>query len=381
MKNSRASVRITSMRIEHRYIRDQNGDIKSIVLDNGSGIMKVGMAGEDKPRSVFPQIIEQNEKDYKIGDDAFSLCDNMNLHYPIEHGNVNNWEEMEKIWNYTFSNILHVNSYEFPILISEPVLNPEINRQKMTEIMFEKYQIPALYYENSGVLSLYSTGRTFGVVLESGDCLISVVPIYNGLKQPNGIFRNEMAGRDVTVSILRELLEKGVQLNYEIAKDIKEKLCYIVMDYKSQKRKAQKLVDMTYTMPDGQEISIGSERFRCPEAIFKPSLIGFDMPGVHNLVFQSIQNCDSKVRNELFKSICISGGTSMLNGFAERLNRELQILAPKTADINIIAPPDRQFSVWVGGSILASMKVFGDWLITKQEYKERGYAVVKQNCV
>ncbi|KAA6402960.1 MAG: putative actin, partial [Streblomastix strix] len=94
----------------------------------------------------------------------------------------------------------------------------------------------------------------------------------------------------------------------------------------------------------------------------------------------SIQNCDSKVRNELFKSICISGGTSMLNGFAERLNRELEILAPKTADINIIAPPDRQFSVWVGGSILASMKVFGDWLITKQEYKERGYAVVKQNC-
>ncbi|KAA6382465.1 MAG: putative actin family protein [Streblomastix strix] len=343
--------------------------------------MKVGMAGEDKPRSVFPQIIEQNEKDYKIGDDAFSLRDNMNLHYPIERGNVNNWEEMEKIWNYTFSNILHVNSYEFPILISEPVLNLETNREKMTEIMFEKYQIPALYYENSGVLSLYSTGRTFGVVLESGDCLISVVPIYNGLKQPNGIFRNEMAGRDVTVAMLRELLEKGIQLNYEIAKDIKEKLCYIVMDYKSQKRKAQKLVDMTYTMPDGQEISIGSERFRCPEVIFKPSLIGFDMPGVHNLVFQSIQNCDSKVRNELFKSICISGGTSMLNGFAERLNRELQILAPKTADINIIAPPDRQFSVWVGGSILASMKVFGDWLITKQEYKERGYAVVKQNCV
>ncbi|KAA6401220.1 MAG: putative Beta-actin protein 2, partial [Streblomastix strix] len=149
MKNSRASVRITSMKIEHRYIRDQNGDIKSIVLDNGSGIMKVGMAGEDKPRSVFPQIIEQNEKDYKIGDDAFSLCDNMNLHYPIERGNVNNWEEMEKIWNYTFSNILHVNSYEFPILISEPVLNPETNREKMTEIMFEKYQIPALYYENS----------------------------------------------------------------------------------------------------------------------------------------------------------------------------------------------------------------------------------------
>lgn len=290
---------------------------------------------------------------------------------------------MEKIWHNLYAEELKVLSEEHPLLITEAPLNPLKNREIMSQILFETFNVPSLYIAVQAVMALYASGRTTGVVLDSGDGVSHAIPVFDGFAIHNSIRRIDIAGRDITEYLQWLLRRSGYNLitsaEKDIVREIKEKICYVSFNPLKEERefKGQRAVD-EYVLPDGQVIKLGQERFRAPEILFNPEILGSECSGVHEVIVDAIKKTDLDLRRSLYSNIVLSGGSTLFKGFGDRLLNEVKKVSAHDVKIKIYAPPERKYSTWIGGSILASLSTFSNIIafnlekiwVSAEEYQE-----------
>ncbi|KAI3624435.1 centractin- actin- protein of the dynactin complex [Malassezia furfur] len=352
-----------------------------VVIDNGSGTIKAGFAGQDTPKCFFPNFVGRPkhvramagaaEGDRFIGRSAQELRGLLKIRYPMEHGIVTDWADMERIWSHMYADELKTLSEEHPVLLTEAPLNPRANREQAAQIFFETFNVPAMYVSIQAILSLYASGRTTGVVLDSGDGVTHAVPVYEGFAMPHAIQRIDVAGRDVAQHLQTLLRRAGYYLHTsaerEIVRAIKEQRCQLALpghDDHDAKRPVE------FALPDGNVIKLGAERFRAPEVLFRPELVGLEDVGAHQILADAIARADMDLRRGLYGNIVLSGGTTLTKGYGDRLLHETKRLAPPDLKIKISAPPERKYSTWIGGSIFAGLSTFRKLWVSAEDYQE-----------
>ena len=269
--------------------------------------------------------------------------------------------------------------------MTQTAFNPKPNKLKMIEIMFEVFNTPAFYVAIQSQLSLFASGSVNGIVFESGDGISQIVPCFEGYPIADVVSRLDLAGSDLNNYLIKILAKKNYSFKTaaqcDIIRDIKEKLCYVASDFEQEMQTPASSVEKSFKLPDGETITIGNEHFRCPEALFQPSFVGMESPGIHELFDDTIRKCDVDIRKHLYCNIILSGGSTMFPGFSDRMLKEITYLGPTTMKIKVIAAPERKYFTWIGGSILASLSSFSQSFITKQDYDECGPVIVHHKCL
>ncbi|KAF7289680.1 Actin, cytoplasmic 1 [Mycena chlorophos] len=375
-----------------------NEDPAAIVIDNGSGMSRAGFAGRSSDGLCVKNARMQGiptsgaMAPVKFGSHFLTVCSDMAqarrstlaLRYPVKHGLITDWDDMEKIWHHTFFDELSVNPEEHPIFLTDAPLNPKANREKTASIIFETFNAPHFFAAMQAPLALYS-GRTTGVVVDVGDTVSYAVPVYEGFPVQHAIQKLELGGCDVAAQLTQTFVQRGhsswvqTPAGQELVRDIKHRLGFVALDLERQLVTPLPPAER-YELPDGRALEIGSERFRAPEVLFQPSILGLDTAAIQTATFNSIMKCDPELHSALYRGIVLCGGSSMFPGFADRMEKEITALAPNSLRVRVFAPPERKFSAWIGGSILACLDTFQERWISRAEYAEIGPRIVNQKC-
>jgi actin-related protein 2 len=381
---------------------------KPVVCDNGTGFVKCGFAGDNFPALIFPSMVgkplmryeeefkEVELKDVMVGDECAKYRAMLETSYPVENGIVKDWEGMKHLWDYTFHERMKIDTADHKVLLTEPPMNPLRNKKLMCQNMFETYGFQAAKVQIQAMLVLYAQGLLTGVVVDCGDGVSHIVPVWEGICPPNLIKRLNVAGRHITSYLIKLLQLRGYAFNrsadFETVRQIKESLCYVGYDMQVEQKLALETTVLVkkYTLPDGRVIKIGRERFEAPEVLFQPSLIDCENVGVHEMLFNMIQEADMDLRASFYKHIVLSGGSTMYPGLPSRLEKEVKDLYLKNIlngdekrmskfKLRIEDPPRRKHMVFLGGSVLADiMKDRDEFWITKREWEEQGDRILSQ---
>ncbi|KAM5221505.1 actin-related protein T1-like [Ctenodactylus gundi] len=369
-------------------------DAPAVIFDSGSGFSKAGLSGDIVPRKIFNSVVGypksnislggRNRGRYFVGKEAQNNVGSLYLHHPVERGLVTRWDDMEKLWKHLFERELGVDPKEQPVLLTEASLNPREARERIAEIMFETFNVPALYLSNHAVATLFASACDTGLVVDSGDQVTCAVPVFGGLAVPQAVTKLSLGGRQITEHLLWHFLDRDCTypcvLNRAVLDDVKEKLCYIPWCSEKESYKRRLEVPRDYTLPDGHVIHMEEHLCQAPEALFCPQKLGIQDLGLSEMVYDSILKCDTDMQQRMFAGIVLSGGSTLFPGLEERLLGELKQLTGQGTFINISDPPDRCFSAWKGASIMASMSAFKQMWATSDEFKEFGKSVVNFKC-
>ncbi|XP_060065198.1 actin, clone 302-like [Ylistrum balloti] len=377
---------------------DESWFDNTIVIDNGTGSVKAGLAKDSLPSISIPSVVGKSKQtlvcaltqtDSYVGDEAQSKRGILTLKYPIEHGIVTNWDDMEEIWRHVFDKELHLDSKEHRILMTDAPLTCATARGRMAEVMFETFRTPSMYVANEASLSLCASGSTTGLVLHSGFSRTYALPIYEGYALQDLFLDAKIGGENITDYLIKLLSERGYPILTTTRSSperasldkIKEDVTYFAPQVDSRSSAPAPKVD-DYSLPDGSMITIKDERYECPELMFQPKLCagsGSD-EGVHFLVHKTLQKCNDDILKQLVSCMTLSGGNTLFPGFVERLRMELTPIVQQTvaSHIRVIAPKNRHVSSWIGGALVSALPVFDrcSMFISKDEFMECGPDIV-----
>lgn len=409
----------------------------AVVMDNGTGLTKLGFAGNDSPSFVFPTAIATSsasakstksssssgktsflsskrgleDLDFFIGDEALSAANgpNYNLSYPIKHGQIEDWDHMERFWENSIFKYLRCEPEDHYFLMTEPPLNPPENRESTAEIMFESFNCAGLYIAVQAVLALAASWTSSkvqdrsltGTVIDSGDGVTHVIPVADGYVIGTAIKNIPLAGRDITLFIQQLLRDRGESdTSLQTAEKIKQQFCYVCpdivkefnkFDQYPQEKFAQYVVEYT-DKNKTNVVDVGYERFLAPEIFFNPEITSSDyLTPLPTVVDQVIQASPIDVRKRLYKNIVLSGGSTMFKDFGRRLQRDLKELVNERialserfshvkstgVEVQVISHKRQRNAVWFGGSLLAQTAEFKGNCHTKADYDEYGPNIVR----
>ncbi len=363
----------------------------TVILDIGQFSTKIGFAGEDSPSQVFLTMVGKpkyqsvganyeskasRENEIYVGDEIQSIG-LYKIFHPIEKGNVVDWNHFENIIDYIFYN-LRVDPTLVNVLFAVHPLFPYKDLEKIFELFLEKYMCMSFYPVLDSMLTLYSGGFQTGLIIEIGDSNTRIVPIYEGYKLGYAVRILDIGGRVLTHHMEQTLESIGWSVDSSIRRELvrvlKEKACFVSLDYNEDQKRSEQY-EKEYSLPDGSTISLNKERFIVPELLFKPSS-ELEEDALHVAIMDVIEACDLDIRQDLLNNIFLSGGSSMFPNLKSRIYQELELeLArrkKKNQVIRIIAPMERTFSVWIGGSILAMIPEFSQNWITRAKYFNEG---------
>ena len=364
---------------------DEKG--KSIIIDNGTGNIKAALSGEEYSTIIIPSCIGypkssdfsyKEKNDYVFGNDIEWMKKDLKIEYPINRGIIQNWDSMEKIWEHVFYQ-LHSYPEECNVMLTQPIMNPKDQAEKMIQIMFETFNVPGFYITNPPFLSFYSLGKLTGLAVDSGESLTQYLAVLEGFELPWKRDLIEFGGKDLTeyfVRLLNEIKYIPIDKEKHIAEEAKVKACYVALDYQSELKYVE---PFEYKLPDGTDIFIRDQRIKCCEALFNPSLTGVDYDeNIAEYCNKCIKSCDDDQRNDLYSNIILSGGNTMFKGFAERFAEEIKKLAGYKYEevVNVTTHHEKNFAALKGGCVLSSLSEFEEKWITKTEYEESGSYIV-----
>ena len=363
------------------------------VIDNGSYQLKSGFSGEEAPRYTLRSILGKSKidelcvghekKNCMIGPEAIEKVGLLDIDYPINNGIITNWDAMEKIWNYNFFSEMKISPEEHNVLLTESPFNDRKHRETTIEILFEKFNIPGLYLSSQNVLSSYAVGKSTSMSINVGHTSTSFCPLYEGFLCREFVTHIPIAGLKVNETLLTMLTNNGqclqTKMQQQAIEQIKLEYCSIVTD---------NTVDVSVTeqhefeLPDKTVIKIGNERYKASEVLFNANEFG--MQGVMSFkeaFIMSIRKSDMDIRNELLRNVLFSGGTTLMKGFKERVDKEINDI---TNDFDckkkVHCYPEALYTAWIGGSILTSLGNFENLWFKKSEYREHGACLVHSKC-
>jgi len=385
----------------------------AFVIDTGSGSIKAGFGTDSRPltfatlvgRPKYQRVMIGSRRLRKVvvGRRAKRIQGVLKLSYPITADGVQNWNDLQKLWEYAYEDN-RAYAMRHPVLLTEQPLTLMKDRLKTAEVFFEAFQAPSLCFQLPQVLGLYAVGHTTGLVLDSGDTTTSAVPIYEGRYDPATVATMKLAGRDVTTYLSKLLRLTGCNLmsssEFEEVKRIKHKMCSTAFNLGTALKDFDINRGMGYKLPDGNLVKIGLERFQAPELLFNPSLMGREEPGIHELVIEAIAKSKPEDRRQIYSQIILAGGSTTSKGFELRLMNSIRRLGPENKKaqqpaatrkqhslphlphqphaaytfnkLRISAPERRAELAWVGGSILTTLSLFDGMSTSRADFMEMG---------
>ena len=366
-----------------------------IIIDLGSSEIKAGFSGDEKPSVVFKSymgepkykkvlstLYKENNviKIQEVGEKCFENIGLNKIRNPIKHGILTNEQDIMPIFNHIYSR-LGVNTEEIsehPLLITEPLLNPYSNREKISNSLFDDMGVPAVFFASQPILSLFSTSSTSGVIL-SQSCIV-----YEGYSLNNTFERFDYGGGDVTEYLKLLLKKKGYKLynsnEYRLISDIKEKFCFFLPQNKNldleKVKKALNIKKINYYLPDGNLVLLGDERILASEILFNPDIIGKEYLGLSDIVLSSINKAEIQLRPKAFENIVLSGGNILMKGLADKMKEDIVKKSNKIVKINVNTVKEPQLSCWIGGHIISTLDIFQKMAVTRKEWNEKGKKIV-----
>ncbi|XP_045689045.1 actin-like protein 10 [Phyllostomus hastatus] len=379
-----ASVSASRSRRVHRPL--SQGHI-AVVVDQGSGFTKAGFAGENQPRLVLKSssLVPSWDRPVLPGAPGCELAGGVARAHPIKHGVVVDWEALEGLWERLLVGGLRVCPEQWPVLVSDSPTAPPSNRERVAELLFEALAVPACHMASTGFLALCSTGAFSGLAVEAGAGVCHATPIYAGHSWHKATFRLEVAGttlsrylRDLLVAACPDLLLRTVPR--KAITQLKKRCCYVSLDFEGDLHNPARHHPTSFCLGNGCSVCLSSERFRCPEPIFQPGLLGHTEPGLPTLAFWALQSVPGTLRRRLADTVVLAGGSTLFPGFTERLERELEAQCRQNGcgalQPHLVAKPGRGTAVWTGGSMVASFHNFQRHWMTRAMYQECGSRLV-----